>query len=154
MSPIIDTKSVVKVTDTTESLYSIKRNTKLLELSLVTLDQSKCVKPLTTAILNVIREGDPNFTTYLNKLLRANKPEQQKSLFWFLTPENPGRTEDHSPIETQILTKLHKLKEKGEKVNPQVNTESRVNFFERFDWTDTLPTETETHAVDDVLFEY
>ena len=76
MSTIIDKKAVVRVTYRTESVYSIKRNIQISEFSLVTPDQSKFVKPLTTPILNVIREGYPNLTTYLNEILRANKPEQ------------------------------------------------------------------------------
>ena len=42
----------------------------------------------------------------------------------------------------------------GEKLNPKDDIESRMEFFKRFDWTDTLLTETEKQAVEDILVEY
>ena len=92
-------------------------------------------------------------TAYLIELLRTNKPEQQNDTFWFPTPENPGKTEDHTPIQTRILKELNELKEK-EKLNPQESTESRNQFLKRFDWTDTLLTETEKQAIEDILNDY
>ena len=90
---------------------------------------------------------------YLNELLRTNKPEQQDNTFWFPTPENPGKLEDHTPIQTRILKELYELNDK-EKINPQESTESRNKFLKRFDLTDTLLTETEKQAIEDILVEY
>ena len=59
------------------------------------------------------------------------KPEQQDNTFWFPKPENPGKPEDHTPIQTRILKEWNELKEK-EKLNPQESTESRNKFFKRF----------------------
>ena len=101
----------------------------------------------------MIPEGDLDLTTYLSELLRTNKPEQQSITFWFPTPENPGKTEDHTPIQTRILKELCELKEK-EKLNPKDDEESRMKFLKRFDWTDTLLTETKKHAVENILAEY
>ena len=92
-------------------------------------------------------------TAYLNELLRTNKSEQQDNTFWFPTPENPGKPNDHTPIQTRILKELNELKDK-EKLNPQESTESRNKFLKRFDWTDTLLTETEKQAIEDILVEY
>ena len=36
-------------------------------------------------------------------------------------------------------------------LNPKDDIESRMEFLERFDWTDTQPTETEKQAVEDIL---
>ena len=105
------------------------------------------------AILSMFPQGDPDLTAYLNELLRTNKPEQQDNTFWFPTPENPGKPEDHTPIQTRILKELNELKDK-EKLNPQEGTESRNKFLERFDWTNTLPTEMEKKAIEDILVDY
>ena len=105
------------------------------------------------AILSVIPQGDPDLTAYLNELLRTKEPEQQDNTFWFQTPENPGKPEDHNPIQTRILKVLNELKHK-EKLNPQESTESGNNFLKRFDWTDTLLTETEKQAIENILVEY
>ena len=101
----------------------------------------------------MIPEGDPDLTTYLNELLRTHKPEQQSNAFWFPSPENPGKTDDHTPIQTRNLKELRELQQK-EKLNPKDDIESRMKFPRRFDWTDTLLTETEKHAVENIVVEY
>ena len=142
MSTIIDKRIAVRVTNTTELPYFIKKHTQIGEFSVVTLEQSKHIKPVDMAILSMIPQSDLDLTTYLNELLRTSKPEQQDNIFWFPTPEKPGRPEDHTPIQTRILNELNELKDK-EKLNPQESTESRTKILKRFDWTDTLLTETE-----------
>ena len=153
MSTIIDKIIAVKMTNTTESPYLIKKHTEIAEFSVVTPEQSKHIKPVDMAILSMIPQGDPDLTAYLNELLRTNKSEQQDNTFWFPTPENPGKPDDHTPIQTRILKELNELKEK-EKLNPQESTESRNKFLKRFEWTDTFLTETEKQAIQDILVEY
>ena len=101
----------------------------------------------------MISEGDPDLTTYLGELLRTNKPEQQSNTFWFPTPANFGKTEDHTPIQTRILKEMRELQEK-EKLNPTGDVESQKNISGRFDWTDILLRETAKHSVEDILVEY
>ena len=132
MSTIIDKRTAVRVTVTTESPHLIKTHTEIAEFSVVAPEQSKHIKPVDMAILGMIPQGDPDLTAYLNELLRTNKPEQQNNTFWFPTPENPGKPEDHTPIHTRILKELIELKGK-EKINPQESTESRNIFLKRFD---------------------
>ena len=152
MSTMIDRKIAVRVTNTTESPYTINKNTQIAEFSVVTPEQSKFIKPVDMAILSKIPEGDQDLITYLNELLRRNKPDQQTSAFWFPTPENPGNTEEQTPIRARILKELRELQQK--KLNPKDNIESRTEFLTRFDWTDTLLNENEKHAVEDILVEY
>ena len=153
MSTIISRKIAVRVTNTTEPPYTINKNTQIAEFSVVTPEQSKFIKPVDMAILSMIPEGDPDLITYLNALLRTNKPDQQANTFWFPTPENPGNTEELTPIQTRILKELCELQQK-EKLNPKDNNESRVEYLKRFDWTSTLLKENEKHAVEDILVEY
>ena len=153
MSTITDKKIAVRVTNTTESPYTINKNTQIAEFSVVIPEQSKFIKPVDMAILSMIPEGDPDLITYLTELLRTNRPDQQTNTFWFPTPENPGNTEQHTPIQTRILKELRELQLK-EKLNPKNNTESRTEFIKRLDRTDTLLTETEKQAVEDILVEY
>ena len=153
MSTIIDKKIAVRVTNTTESPYTINKKTQIAEFSVVTPEQSRFIKPVDMAILSMIPEGDPDLVTYLTELLRTIKPDQQNNTFWFPTPKNHGNTEDHTPIQTRILTELREL-QRREKLNPKNNIESRTKFLKRFDWTDTLLTETEKQTVEDVLVEY
>ena len=153
ISTIMDKQIAVRVTNTTESPYLIKKHTQIAEFTVVTPEQSKHIKPVDMAILSMIPQSDPDLTAYLNELLRTSKPEQQDNTFWCPTPENPGKLEDHTPIQTRILEELNELRDK-EKLNPQESTESRTKFLQRFDWTDTLLTEMEKQAIEEILVEY
>ena len=101
----------------------------------------------------MIPQGDLDLTAYLNEPLRTKRPEEQNNTFWFPTPENPGKPEDHTPIQTRILKKLNELKDK-EKLNPQESTETWSKFRKRFDLTDILLTEIEKAAIEDILIDY
>ena len=153
MSTKNDRKIAVRITNSTESSYTFNKNTQIVEFSVVTPEQSKFIKPVDMTILSMTAEGDPDLVTYLTELLRTNKPDHKNKTFWFPTPKNPGNTEDHTPIQTRILTELRQLKRR-EKLNPKDNTESRTKLLKRFNWTDTLLTETEKQAVEDILVEY
>ena len=153
ISEIIDRKIAVRVTNTTESPYTINKNTQNADISVVTPEQSKFIKPVDMALLSMIPEGDPDLCTYLTEFFRTKKPNRQNNTFWFPTPKNPGNIEDHTPIQTRILKELHGLQHK-EELNPKDDAEARMEFLKRFDWTDTLLTETEQQAVGDILVEY
>ena len=87
MSTIFDRKIAVRVTNTTESPYTINTNTQTAEFSVVTPEQSKFIKPVDKAILSIIPEGDLDLIIYSAELLRTEKPDQQNNTFWFLTPK-------------------------------------------------------------------
>ena len=153
ISTILDKNTAVRITNTTKSPYLIWKNLQIADFSVVTPKQSKFIRPVDTAIRSMIPEGDPDPTTSLPELLKTNQLEQQSNTFWFPTPENTGKTEDHTPIQTRILKELRELR-KEEKLNPTDDVESRKKFLRRFDWTDTLSTVTEKHAVENILVEY
>ena len=64
MSKIIDKRIAVRVTNTTESPYLIKKHTQVAEFSVVTPEHSKHIKPVEIAILSMIPQGDPDLTAY------------------------------------------------------------------------------------------
>ena len=127
ISTKFDRKLAVRVTNATESPYAITKNKQIAEFYIVTLDQSKFIKPVDTAILSMIPECDPKPSTYLTELFGTNKPDQQNNTFRFSTPESPDNTEDHTPIQTRIVQELRDLQQKG-KLNPKDNIESRMEF--------------------------
>ena len=128
MSIITDRKIAVRVTNTTDSPYTINKNTQIAEFSVVTPEQSKLIKPVDMALLSMIPEGDPDLITYLTELLKTNRPDQQNNTFWFPTSKNPGNTEDHTPIQTRIPTELRELQRK-EKLNPKDDIQSKTEFL-------------------------
>ena len=77
------------------------------EFSVVTPEQSKLIIPVDTAILSLIPKGDLDLSTYLNKFLRTKKPEEQNNTFRFPTPENSGKTEDHTSKQSRILREFY-----------------------------------------------
>ena len=90
-------------------------------------------------------QSGPDLTAYLNELFRTNSPEQQNNTFWIPTPNNPGKSEDHTPVQTRTLKQLIGRKEK-EKLYPQESTECPTKFFKRFHWTEALLTKTKKQA--------
>ena len=77
MSTKIDKRIAVRVTNTTESPYLIKKHTEIAKFSVVTPEQSKHIKPVDMVILCMIPRDDPDLTAYLNELPRTSKPDQQ-----------------------------------------------------------------------------
>ena len=123
ISTITDTNIAVRVTNASESPYINNKNTQFADFSVVTPEQCKFIKPVDMAILRMIPEGDPDLITYLNELLKMKKPDHQNTTFWFQTPENAGKIEDHTPIQRRILKELREMQHK-EKQNPKDNVES------------------------------
>ena len=76
MSTIIDKTKAIRVTNTTESPYLLKKHTQIAEFSVVIPEQSKHIKPVDVAILSMIPQGYPDLTAYLKEILRTNKPWQ------------------------------------------------------------------------------
>ena len=101
----------------------------------------------------MIPKIDPDLTAYLNELLTTNKTEQQNKIFWFSTPEISGNPEDDTPIQKRISKESTELRDKEK---TQSNREHRIpnKFLKRFDWTDTLLTEAEKQAIEDILVDY
>ena len=77
-STIICKKIAVRLTKATETPYLLKENTQFIEFFVITPGQSKFIKLGDSATLSIIPDVDPNLTTFSNKLLRTNKPEQQR----------------------------------------------------------------------------
>ena len=65
----------LRVTNTTETPYFILRNPQIAQISVVTPEQAKLIKPIDMAILSIGSEGDPDLIAYLIELLRTKKPE-------------------------------------------------------------------------------
>ena len=126
MSAISDKKIAVRVTNTTESLYTINKNTQIADFFVVTPDQSKFIKPVDTAILSMIPEDDPVLITHLTEQLKTNKPEQRAKTFWFPTPKNSANTDEHTAIQKRIPKELRELQQK--KTSPNDDIESRMEF--------------------------
>ena len=63
ISNIIDRKIAVRVTNTTESPYTISKNTQYADFTVFTPEQSRFIKPVDTAILSMVPEDEPDLIT-------------------------------------------------------------------------------------------
>ena len=119
----------------------------------MTLEQSKFIRPIDTAVVKLFLECYPDLSLYLHWLLKTKKPEQQTNTFWIPAPENLSKTEDHAPIPIRILKKLYDINVK-EKLNAKNDVERRTKFLEVFDWNSTLRSAARRQSVQEILFEY
>ena len=124
MSTIFYKKVAVRVTNTTESPYTILKKIQSAQFSVVIPEQSKFMKQVETAIPCMILEGDPDLRMYLNEILRTNK-QNSRETHSVVPPETLGKTGDHTPIQIRILNELYELKAK-EKFNPNDDVQSRA----------------------------
>ena len=85
LSAINHRKIKVRVHNTLESLESIMKDTQFAELSVVTSGATQFIKPVDMAFLGMNMEGYQDLITYLNEMLKTNKPEQQNNTIWLLT---------------------------------------------------------------------
>ena len=119
-----DKKVPNKIANTTDFPYTIATDTKVAELQILKPDETKMIRPVDIAALNLLTEHD-DVVTYINALMQVERPEDNEEKFWFPTPENPGNEQEHSPIQKRILKELRELAEL-EKLDPKENEESRT----------------------------
>ena len=121
ITTIIGTNIALRVTNKTESPYTIMKNTQVADFSVVTPEQTKFIKPVDTTILNLILEVDPDVTCNLNELIKTNKKEKEVNEFCFSLLEHVG--EIRSEFETPTPRGLQFFIKK--KLNPKDNRISK-----------------------------
>ena len=113
ISTIIDKKTAIRITNTAERPYLNKKNSQIAKFSVITPEQSKIIRPVDTAILSMIPEGDLYLTTSLSKLLRTNQPEQQNSTSWFPTRKSWLSSTSYPNTDTKPLRTAWIAREKN-----------------------------------------
>ena len=117
----------------TDSPYTLKRGGQVATFTVPTPEQMKYLKPIDPVTTwHLLQDNPENATYYASSLIKSTKPEDFKENYWFPTPEDPGDPQHHTPIQKRILSELINLQEL-EKLNPQVNPESRRQFLSNFD---------------------
>ena len=145
-------KVAIKVANTTDFPYTIAPDTKIAELQILKPEETKLIRPVDIAALNLLTEHD-DVVTYINALMQVDKPEDIEEKFWFPTPDNPGNEQEHTTIQKRILKELRELAEL-EKLDPTENAESRHKFLSLFKWTDSLITGKDRESLESTLVEF
>ena len=90
-----DKKVAKKIAKTTDFPYTIATDTKIAELQILQPEETKMIRPVDIAALNLLTEHD-DVVTYINALMQVEQPEDNEEKFWFPTPENPGNEQERS----------------------------------------------------------
>ena len=86
----------------TDFPYTIKNHTKLAELQILKLEDTKDIGPIDAAALKLLQDPDDTHM-YVNELMKSNENDQNDENLVPITTENPGNEEEHTPIQRQIL---------------------------------------------------
>ena len=111
----------------------------------------KPIDPVTT--WHLLHNNPKNAAFYASSLIKSPKTSDDSENYWFLTPEEPGNPQTHTPLQQRILKELRNLQEL-EKLDPQDNPESRKQFLANFDWTNSTLNPTEITQIEELLVEF
>ena len=145
-----DKKVAKKIANTTDFLYTKATDTKVAELQILKPEETKMIRPVDIAALNLLTEYD-DVVTYNSALMQVERPEDSEKIFRF--PENPGNEQEQSPIQKRNLKELRQLAE-VEKLDPTKNDESRNKLLAMFKWTDSLITEKDRDSLENTIVEF
>ena len=147
-----DKKVPIKIANTTDFPYKIATDTKVAELQILKPEETKMIRPVDIAAVNLLTEHD-DVVTYINALMQVKQPKDNEEKFWFPTPENPGNEQEHSPIQKRILKELRELAAL-EKLDSTRSEESRTKFLSMFKWTGSLITGKDRENLEDTIVEF
>ena len=85
--------------------------------------------------------------------MQVERPEDIEAKFWFPTPENPGKEQEHSPVQKRYLKDLRELAEL-EKLDATESEDSRNKFLAMSEWTDSLITGKDRDSLENTIVEF
>ena len=83
----------------------ITPNTKLAELQILKPEETKSIRPVRIAALNLITDYD-DVVTYVNAFMPVERPEDNKKNFCSPMPDNLGNESNYFTIQKPILKKF------------------------------------------------
>ena len=149
-----DNQIELRVNNTSPTPYTIKKNTTLGEMKILTPYEAKNLKPVNPIAIKILAEDDSEQAhAYVNELMKEPTRNHETSQYWFPTPEDPGNESTHTPIQARILRELRDLKQ-IENLNPLNSPEQRHQFLANFKWDNSQLTPDEKAAVEQVLVDF
>ena len=136
LSTVHDMRVPIRLTITSPTPFTIKRNTVVAEFHITTPKEAKNIKPLSTAALKVLTEDDSEQALeYVNEWLKPTEKPGTTQEFWFPTPDNPGDPSTHTPVQRRILREIEELEE-IQKLSPTNSPQEKQKILEYFKWED------------------
>ena len=100
----------------------------------MTPKQMKYVKPVDpVSTWHPLQNDQEQAAHYVSNLIETIKHPQTCDNNWFPTPENPGNTDEHTPLRKTILRELQALQDLVT-LDTTKDEKSRAKFQEYFDW--------------------
>ena len=108
----------IHVNNFTDHPHTIKRGSHVANVSVLTPEQMKNVKPIILVTTwHLLQDNPENAAFYASSLIKSTKHEDIRETYWFPTPEETGDAQYHTIIQKRILKELLNLQE-PEKLNP------------------------------------
>ena len=149
-----DGNIMIPVNNFPDHPYKLKKRLHIANFSVMTPEQMKYVKPVDPASTwHLLQNDQEQAAHYVSSLIKTNRNPQNSETYWFPTPENPGNSEEHTPIQKRILRELQALQDL-ETLDPTKDEESRAKFLENFDWKDSTLTPEEKDKIEELLVEF
>ena len=133
----------------------LKAGTKIGEFTVLTAEQASYIMPLVPELLKNYTKRKQQLI--LNSIEMKNKynqpPDKQINKFWFPTPETCNDPDKLVGLEKRIYNSLIEFK-KAESLDPKQDEESRKQFIESFNWTESVLDEKSKKQLEDLLVDY
>ena len=81
-----DKKVAIMIANTTDLRYTLAKDTKISELQILYPEETKMIRPVDIAALNLLTKHD-DVVTYINALIEVEQHEDNEEKFWFPTPK-------------------------------------------------------------------
>ena len=144
----------IPVKNLSDHPYKLKQGLHFTNFSFKTPVQMEYVKPVDpVSTCHLLQNDQEQAAHYVSSLMKTNKHPQISQNYWFLTPENPGNPDKHTPIQKRILTELQALQDL-ETFDRTKDEESEKNFLENFDWKDSTLALDEIARIEELLVEF
>ena len=147
-----DTRLAIKIANTTDFPYTINPHIKLAELQILKPGETKSIRPVDIAALNLLTEYD-DVVAYVSALMQIEFSDNTEENFRFPTPENPGVEAEHTPIQQRILRELREL-QKLEQLDLKQDEQLRTQFLSMFKWNDSLITGGDRENLESIIVEF
>ena len=143
-----------QVINSSDIPYTLPIDTQSADLRVLTPEQIKHIKPVDPSTLTFIMDQHlENADIYRNQLMKVNQTPDEQETYCFPTSEQPGDPDTYEPIQKRIYDELLEPKQL-EQLNPNNNAESRKNFLDNINWTDTTLSQFEKQHIEDILVQY
>ena len=92
-------KHMIQIGSFLDHSYTLKKGTNMANFAILTPEQTKHIRPVNpTSVGHLLNNNHDDAIHYINSLLKTTKTDKVSETYWFPTPQNPGKQNEHTPI--------------------------------------------------------